>query len=293
MSFISDSDANLELNLRNMLGKSQKKVEDSLPMPNNEKEDSLVVGNSLNSDLDLDSLMNEHFSDIKQHYSEQSDSLVIDDSVVLDGSIVNPISGLTYNTDNDVEIGKESDIEIEDSTDISHVFSDISQTNPQSSIATNISDKGISLEGGLDFDKNGNVDAWDIDLGIDYSSSDSGTALLKEEDIADLYEQSDEEDTEIHDSINYEDEDSAIFDLDAPENNESYNDDSRLSRSDYAIQAYKEPPLWVVFLIMFTSGVMLISGLITLDVLVCMGCPPGRNCHRPLLELVSQTLFGW
>ena len=168
MSFVSDSDANLELDLRNMLGKSQKKTEDSLPMPDNPEEDSLAIGNSLdNSDLELDSLVEEHFSDIKQHYREQSDSLVIDDSVVLEESIANPISGLTYNSDNDIEIGQGSDVEIEDSIDNSHVFSDISQTNPQSSIATNISDKGISLEGGLAFDEKGNINTWNVDLGID------------------------------------------------------------------------------------------------------------------------------
>jgi len=274
MSFISDSDANLELNLRNMLGKSQKKVEDSLPMPNNEKEDGLVVGNSLNSDLDLDSLINEHFSDIKQHYSEQSDSLVIDNSFVLDGSIVNPISGLTYGSDDELEVGQNIDVE-----NSSNIFSDIITEN-KSSINTNISDKGISLEGGLAFDKNGNVNSWDVDLGIDYANPDSGTALLKDEDIADLHEQSDQktdkEDSKIQDRIDYEQD--SILEL---EELQSVLYSPPKIKQVYQPQ-YSEPPIWVVFLIIFTSGVMLISGLTALDLLVAQGCDK-PNCHTPLI----------
>lgn len=285
MSFISDD--NLHMDLRNIPTKSQKQLEDSLPMPDSQIEDSLAISNSLNSDLELDSLISQHISNIESRLKELEDSLAIDDSLLLEDSIVNPISGLTYTSDDDVEIGIGSNIEIEDSLDISHVFSNISTTNTGSSIVTNISDKGISLEGGVDFDKDGNVDAWDIDLGIDYANPDSGTQLLNNSELFDLELENDQTTQKNDDSSFFKD--SVLDSVTCLEKNDNKHIETK-NESTNIYPQYQEPPLWLVGLIMFTSGFMLITALTVLDIMVCNACPPNKSCHTPIFILILRDL---
>lgn len=251
MSFIDDDD--LIMDLRNIPPKRKpKKVNDSLPMPDDES-DSLVIGEDIELTKDIS--------------NEDLESLVLGDSI-------NTSIHSGQDSFNEDSILKANNIE---------------DTNPfdsiiGSSVISNISDNGISLEGGLQLDKNGDINAWDVDIGEFYSEQDSATQLVSNEDIYDLEV---EEETEEENSINYSDLQSNIFDLD-----EVGYTPKEIVTIPYD-PVYVEIPVWMVALIIFTSAFMLLGLLTTFEFMVySVCCDSGRNCHRPplIFELITYLL---
>ena len=254
MSFIDDDD--LIMDLRNIPPKREpKKVNDSLPMPDDES-DSLVIGEDIELTKDIS--------------NEDLESLVLGDSIntsIHDGED-------TFDEDS---ISKANNLENSD-------FFDSILGSVASSISTNISDNGISLEGGLQLDENGDINAWDVDIGEFYSEQDSATQLISNEDMYDLEV---EEETEEENSINYSDLQSNIFDPD-----EVGYTPKEIVTIPYD-PVYVEIPVWMVALIIFTSAFMLLGLLTTFEFMVySVCCDSGRNCHRPplIFELITYLL---
>jgi hypothetical protein len=265
MSFVMDSDDDeLIIDLKNMLPKP-KKVNDSLPMPEQE-DNSIVIGSDIElgdvSELDLESLV--LGSSIATEDDEQDS--INEDSILKANSI---------HDDDEVDVN-------------SNIFEDSLLTG--SAISNNISDEGISLEGGLQLRENGEIDTWSVDLGVDYATPDSGTALLPN-DVFDLEDDKAEssdpsEEIPIGESFdNHVLNDSIIDDWDVPVLKQ---DLPILTQNNVELDEW---PIWVVLLIVFTSGMTLLTALTTLDLLICDACST-PNCHTPLIIQLARDL-GW
>lgn len=238
--------------------------DDSLPMPSGDKKDNKENKNNSLVDLDINnSLLSDSFN---------LDSISLANNIPLD-----------------------EDKSEEKEPDFSSIFDDY-KMDIGSSVITGVSDAGVSLEsnvdssikleGGIDLN-DGELNTWSVDLDIDYAKDDEledHTVLSDDESI-----HNSDVDLESIEVI-----DDSLYDY----SDESLNTDKLTSYhnpNDVLVVAQYEKPIdkYDIILVagaMFTSFVLLSVSLLTLDILVCMACPPGRNCHRPLLEAVRQTL---
>jgi hypothetical protein len=167
--------------------------------------------------------------------------------------------------------------------DTSNIFDDI--PTQQNNSTTNTSNNDISLEGGLQLNENGDVDYWSIDLDIDYASANSATRLdsLSGEDSSSFFrsdillEPAEPEEPEQSDFLLRSD---------------NINNNQIQYNQYYPPVQYKDPPLWMVLFIIFTSFIMLITALTVFDILVCSACPKNKICHTPIfISLLKQLGF--
>lgn len=255
MSFIDDDD--LIMDLRNIPPKREpKKVNDSLPMPDDES-DSLVIGEDIELTKDIS--------------NEELESLVLGDSI---NTNIHDGEG-TFNEDSILKANN-----IEDTNPFDSIIG--------SSVVSNISDKGLSLEGGLELGEDGEVDTWSVELDIDYAGSNSDTALESSYDF-DLGGV--EENFDSKSSISSENTDEFLIEDSIIDYNPLQYGNPPIETINYPV--LHEPPIWLVMLIIFTSGVMLLGLLTTFEAMVySVCCNSGRNCHRPplIVELITYLL---
>ena len=233
---------------------------------------------------------------------KEDDSLVIDDiSVVLDGpSLI--IGDDIEISDDSLVIGEDVELtDAEDKTDITsgsvlldsnfvidEFTSNVSDSKNSSVFASDISDEGISLEGGLDIKENGEVGTWSVDLGEFYNEEDS----LNEETLI-----------SGSDSIHYEQEPASILVDDSisgisdikPEdmlNIKKDQKDQKVYKDKYPYEDHWNGFLLTVMIMLV--GLMFVGCLLGLDLVIGLNCQEiGCNCGHPFIaNAIYELLYG-
>lgn len=254
-------------------------------------------------DLHID-LRGFDFTNKKKKKEEEDDSLVIDDSsVVLDGpSLI--IGDDIEISDDSLVIGDGAELEdkTEDKTDIKSgdvlldsdftvdgFVSNISDSKDSSIFSSNISDDGVSLEGGLELNEDGKIASWSVDLGDFINEEDSLVGSNEETLLAGSDSIHDDEPASllIEDSI--DDSISGISDI-KPE------DILNIKKQEevYKTTSYQSNEFngWFLASIMILSGFMLFGCLLMLDVLVGLNCAEiGCNCGHPVIANALYELI--
>jgi len=243
---------------------------------------------------------------------KEEDSLVIDD-IVDDNSI--DIEGASLIIGDDIEIEDDSLIinsnielgSIEDKTDIKsgsvlldsnfvidEFTSNVSDSKNSSIFASDISDEGISLEGGLDIKENGEVGTWSVDLGEFYNEEDSLIGSNEETILSgsDSIHYDDDGNGDEAASILVDNSISGISDI-KPE------DILNIKKKDQKVYTDKSPyeDNWNGFLltgITILVGVMFVGCLLALDLVVGLNCQEiGCNCGHPFIaNAIYELLYG-
>lgn len=230
-----------------------------------------------------------------------------DSSIVLDGPSL--IIGDDIEIEDDsLVIGEDiKPADAEDKTDIKsgnvlldsnfvvdEFASNVSNSKDSSIFASNVSDEGVSLEGGLDIQDNGQVASWSVDLGDFYNEEDSligsneETILLGSDSIHDKEEPASALiDDSIDDSI------SGISDI-KPEDILALQMDTGEKEEVYKTKSYQSNEFngWFLAGIMLLSGFMLFGCLLMLDVLIGLNCQEiGCNCGHPVIANALYDLI--
>ena len=261
-------DEDLHIDLRGFDFTNKKKEKEK----KDQEDDSLVINDS-GLDIDGASLV------IGDDIEVSDDSLVLGDGAELED-----------NTEDNTEI-KSGNVLLDDDFVIDEYASNVSG-NSSSIFSSDISDKGISLEGGLELNKEGKLDAWTVDLDIDYANPDSGTMLMPDAEIEDN-KHSDEFDLDASASNSDTKQDSIISDVyTLSDLEETFDTDDIIKpvpSMSIRVPVEEEWPVAFVIGIIIISFFMLIGSLAALDVLVCSACPT-PNCHVSIVGLIAEQL---
>ena len=248
------------------------------------------------------------FTNKKKEKEEKEDSLVIDDisndsSIVLDGPSL--IIGDDIDiSDDSLVLGEGAELEdnTEDKTDIKsgnvllgddfvvdEFTSNVSDNKDSSIFSSNISDEGISLEGGLDIKDDGQVASWSVDLG---DFTDENDSLISSNEQTLLSESDNIHDEDEPASILIDDSISGISDI-KPEDILNI---KKKQEEIYKTKSYQPNEFngWFVAGIMILSGFMLLGCLLMLDVLIGLNCEEiGCNCGHPFIaNALYELMYG-
>jgi hypothetical protein len=263
------------------------------------------MSNNIPEDEDLRiDLRGFDFINKEKKKEEKEDSLVIDDSsIVLDGPSL--IIGDDIDiSDDSLVLGEGAELEdnTEDKTDIKsgnvllgddfvvdEFTSNVSDNKDSSIFSSNISDEGISLEGGLDIKDDGQVASWSVDLG-DFSGEDDSLIGSNEETLLAGSDSIHDEDEPA--SILIDDSISGISDI-KPEDILNI---KKKQEEIYKTKSYQSNEFngWLLAGIMILSGFMLFGCLLMLDVLIGLNCQEiGCNCGHPVIaNALYELIYG-